>query len=205
MTKWRPSYFGQIMRRRDAQGRTILLASWCQQGGKRKRKSNMRLIDSVKEVMAFIWQDLSKAVNDKTFRRSLIHRVAIGQKQYNTCTHFWILLQTKAHSPISSLINPVILNSHFLFHKQRFLKAEFERPIFKVLHRRHSWITYHWNPKSEFDLHSVKDVLYCLYKAALHKAQIIHILLVHLRIRFSLQEILFLHVHIRAQSNEWGT
>lgn len=38
---------------------------------------------ALKETKAFSLQDLNKAVNDQTFGRTLIHRVAINQKQYD--------------------------------------------------------------------------------------------------------------------------
>lgn len=57
--------FGHIIRTKDSLEKVILLQKV--EGCRNRRKLTMKLIDSLKEVIAFNCQNLSKPVNDGTF------------------------------------------------------------------------------------------------------------------------------------------
>ena len=48
------------------------------EGSKKRGRPNMRGIDSLKEATVSSLQELSRTVDDRTFWRSLVHRVAIN-------------------------------------------------------------------------------------------------------------------------------
>lgn len=54
-----------------------MLTTMEEKGNGRREKLNMRWIDSIREPTTLNFQELSRAANDKTFWRLLIHRVVI--------------------------------------------------------------------------------------------------------------------------------
>ena len=65
MIKLRLSYFGHIMRRQDSLEKTIMLGR--AEGSRKRGRPNMRWIDSIKEAIGMSLQELSRAVEDRTF------------------------------------------------------------------------------------------------------------------------------------------
>ena len=65
MLKLRLSYFGDIMRRQDSLEKTIMLGKV--EGRMKRGPLNMRCFDSLKEAAGFSLQELSRAVEDRTF------------------------------------------------------------------------------------------------------------------------------------------
>ena len=75
MMKLRLLHLGDVMRMQDSLEKPIMLEKV---EGSRKRRPNMRWIDSLKEAIELSLEEPSKAVEDRTFCRSLIHGVAIS-------------------------------------------------------------------------------------------------------------------------------
>ena len=77
MIKLRLSYFGHIMRRQDSLEKTIMLGKV--EGSRKRGRPNMRWIDSIKEAIGMSLQKLSRTVEYRTLKTSLINRVARSQ------------------------------------------------------------------------------------------------------------------------------
>lgn len=75
--KLRMSYFGHIIKRLTGKDNNT------RKRHQKKERLNMRWIDLSKEAMAIHLQDLSKAVQSRTFWRPLIHWVAINLEQHD--------------------------------------------------------------------------------------------------------------------------
>ena len=74
--KTEASYFGHIIRRQDSLENTIMLGKV---EGSRKRRPNMRWIDSIKEAIGMSLEELSRAVEDRTLWAALIRQVVRSQ------------------------------------------------------------------------------------------------------------------------------
>ncbi|XP_077175900.1 FAST kinase domain-containing protein 1, mitochondrial isoform X3 [Paroedura picta] len=66
-----------ILRRQDAPEKRIMPGK--SEGSRKRRRANLRWIDSTREATIHSLEDLSKAVNNRKFWRSLIHRVTQSQ------------------------------------------------------------------------------------------------------------------------------
>lgn len=74
MIKLRLLYFDHTVRRQEALEKTSMLGNV--EGSRKKGRPNLKWIYSVKEATTLSLQGLNKAVNDRIFWRSLIHRVS---------------------------------------------------------------------------------------------------------------------------------
>lgn len=72
------SYFRHIMRQGSLE-KSVMLGKT--EGRKKGGRSDTRWIDSIKETIGGILQELSRAAEDRQPRTSLAHRVARGRNQ----------------------------------------------------------------------------------------------------------------------------
>ena len=79
MLKLMLSYFGHVMSRQDTLEKTIMLGNV--EGSRERGRPNIRWTDTLRKSQALILQELSRAVEDRTFWSLLIHKVAINQGQ----------------------------------------------------------------------------------------------------------------------------
>ena len=66
---------GQITRRQHSLRKTIMVGK--AEGSRKRGRPNRRWIDSLKEATSLSLQEQSRVVEDRTFWKSLIHRVAV--------------------------------------------------------------------------------------------------------------------------------
>ena len=84
MLKLRLSYLGHDMRRgRESLEKTVMLGKV--EGNRRRgRPNNTRWTDSLKEPTGLRFQELSRAVEDRTVWRALVRRVSMSLKQLDS-------------------------------------------------------------------------------------------------------------------------
>ena len=82
MLKLRLPYFGHIMRRQYSPENIIMMRKV--EDSRKRGGSNMRWTGSIKEATGLSLQDLSRTVEDRTFWRWLIHRVAMSWRQLDS-------------------------------------------------------------------------------------------------------------------------
>ena len=78
MRRVMPLFFGHIMRRQDSLEKAAVLRKI--KGSRKRRKPNIRWIDSLKEWTGLSLQEMSMAVKEKILQRSHIHKVTIKHK-----------------------------------------------------------------------------------------------------------------------------